>query len=311
MDHKDSLSPTFDWISALAAQEASRTTATDGPHALRLLSKEERIERRLNKKQKRLVLIQAKRESRNKNPVLYETEEKKRQSLNRYSSKSNNHRTFRGFETTTTNRSGLLTPSASEASTTSACARQIHRERLKRIASQFRLALQSMLASPSFSSSSSETPEGGGRRNLQLLSSAVQLQSPFKKRRWEEALVQPAKHDYGGIGLARPSLFLSFDDPSLLPRLEEAFGEHVPGFFGRPSFQKSAKKQSGRCMLWRTLLSEREKQRLSLSSSSREGESSTTPATNAYRDSVRLNWKKLSEMRPDERVEAMIRAGMI
>eukprot|EP00978_Attheya_sp_CCMP212_P009102 scaffold21426_cov57-Attheya_sp.AAC.2 len=42
--------------------------------------------------------------------------------------------------------------------------------------------------------------------------------------------MQPRKRDYGGLGLARPTLFLSLRDPSFLPLLQQEFAEHVPGF---------------------------------------------------------------------------------
>lgn len=100
-----------------------------------------------------------------------------------------------------------------------------------------------------------------------------------------EEVVQPRTRDYGGLGLARPSLLISLRDPSFVPRLEEEFEEHVPGFFGKQR-TKAMKRQLDGNMLWRQLADKR--------------------ATNQ-----KVGGKKLSDMSPDEKVEAMIKAGMI
>lgn len=101
----------------------------------------------------------------------------------------------------------------------------------------------------------------------------------------KEELIQPRRRDYGGLGLARPSLYIELRDPSFVPKLNEEFAEHVSGFFGKQR-TKAMKRQLDRNMLWRQLAEKRE-------------------------DSRKLEGKKLSEMNPDERVEAMIKAGMI
>ena len=97
--------------------------------------------------------------------------------------------------------------------------------------------------------------------------------------------IQPRRRDYGGLGLARPSIFISLRDPSFVPKLEEEFAEHVPGFFGKQK-TKAMKKQLDGNMLWRQLAEKRA-------------------------DNRKFGGKKLSEMSADERVEAMIKAGMI
>ena len=99
--------------------------------------------------------------------------------------------------------------------------------------------------------------------------------------------MQPRKRDYGGLGLARPTLFLSLRDPSFLPLLQQEFAEHVPGFFGKQR-TKAMKKQLDGNMLWRQL----QKQK-------------------TQHGSKTFNGKKLSDMTPDERVEAMIKLGAI
>lgn len=70
--------------------------------------------------------------------------------------------------------------------------------------------------------------------------------------------LQPRIRDYNGQGLARPSMYLPFNDPAFVPKLEEEFSEHIPGFFGK------AKKGAGKrqreeedVMLWRRRLEEK------------------------------------------------------
>ncbi|KAL3790689.1 hypothetical protein HJC23_009789 [Cyclotella cryptica] len=70
--------------------------------------------------------------------------------------------------------------------------------------------------------------------------------------------LQPRIRDYNGQGLARPSMYLPFNDAAFVPKLEEEFAEHIPGFFGK------AKKGAGKrqreeedVMLWRKRLEEK------------------------------------------------------
>ena len=111
--------------------------------------------------------------------------------------------------------------------------------------------------------------------------------SHHRKRRWDEVGIQPRSRDYGGIGLARPSLFLSFDDPSWLPKLEQEFAEHVPGFFGKQR-TKAMKKQLNANMLWKRLLNEKQQQ-------------------NNPRKRKKLN--HVTKASTDDRVEALLRTG--
>lgn len=106
-----------------------------------------------------------------------------------------------------------------------------------------------------------------------------------RKRPLNEVNIQPRPSDYSGIGLARKSLFLSFQDPSHIPKLEEEFHEHIPGFFGKQR-TKAMKRQLDGNMLWRKLADEKQKG------------GGVLP-------------KKFAQMSPDARVQAMIDAGMI
>lgn len=101
---------------------------------------------------------------------------------------------------------------------------------------------------------------------------------------WNEDLIQPRNSEYGGLGLARESLFIPLRDPSFIPRLEDEFAEHIQGFFGKQR-TKAMKKQLDGNMLWRQLADKRVHDK-------------------------KINGRKLGDMSVDERVEAMLEAGM-
>jgi hypothetical protein len=69
--------------------------------------------------------------------------------------------------------------------------------------------------------------------------------------------MQPRKRDYNGQGLARPSIYVPFDDPGFGPKVMMEFEEHVPGFFGKAK-KRAAKRQADKDMLWRKCLRARE-----------------------------------------------------
>jgi len=114
-----------------------------------------------------------------------------------------------------------------------------------------------------------------------------------KKRQHLADVLQPRRSDYGGIGLARKSLYIDLQDPSCTPQLEQEFTEHIPGFFGKQR-TKAMKKQLEGNMLWRQLLKQKEEQ---------ESSSST--------NNSKKKKKKLKGLSPDERVEAMLKSGAI
>lgn len=125
--------------------------------------------------------------------------------------------------------------------------------------------------------------KNSNRRPLFTFSSSTKARNV--KKSWQEDSIQPRKNNYGGIGLARPSLYIDFNDPSLVPKLENEFAEHIPGFFGKQR-TKAMKKQLGVKMLWRKLSDSKTKEKM-------------------------VNGKRLKDMSPDERVEAMIKIGML
>lgn len=112
-----------------------------------------------------------------------------------------------------------------------------------------------------------------------------------------DKILQPRPRDYGGLGLARPSLYLPLRDPSFVPKFEDEFAEHIPGFFGKQR-TKAMKKQLDGNMLWRRMAKQKK---------------NGTGRTNAggSMKNVKIDGKKLSDMTADERVEAMIKSGMI
>jgi hypothetical protein len=118
-----------------------------------------------------------------------------------------------------------------------------------------------------------------------------------KRRRQRDDSIQPRASDYGGIGLARESLNITFDDPSWQPKLEQEFAEHIAGFYGKQR-TKAMKKQLDGNMLWRRLLADKQT-------------SHVTKGTKKLSIQATAHGKKLSSLTPDERVEALIRAGLV
>lgn len=118
-----------------------------------------------------------------------------------------------------------------------------------------------------------------------------------------ESKIQPRSRDYGGLGLARPSLLLSLRDPSFVPKFEMEFAEHVEGFFGKQR-TKAMKKQLDGNLLWRQM------QRLKEGTQSETGKH-VGGAKKGKNLNVTYRGRKLMDMTPDERVEAMIELNML
>lgn len=110
-----------------------------------------------------------------------------------------------------------------------------------------------------------------------------------RKRDTSEVIVQPRPSDYGGIGLARPSLWIPLHDPSIVPLIVEEFSEHIPGFYGKQR-TKAMKKQLDAKLIWRQMNNKAHKDKLL---------------------SRVVDGKRLSDMNPDDRVLAMIKAGIV
>ena len=106
-----------------------------------------------------------------------------------------------------------------------------------------------------------------------------------KRKKWDTDNIQPRPKDYGGLGLALPSLFLSYENPAFERLLEDEFQEHIDGFFGKQR-TKAMKKQLDGKMLWRQM--------------------AKVKGTNK-----KIDGRKLADMTPDQRVEAMLKAGLL
>eukprot|EP01083_Nonionella_stella_P132575 403095_1 len=107
----------------------------------------------------------------------------------------------------------------------------------------------------------------------------------------DDSVIQPRRRDYGGLGLARPSLLLDLRDMSFVPKLEQEFAEHIPGFFGKQR-TKAMKKQLDGNMLWRRLQQQKQ-----------FGEDTNGRKNHKHNYNVKFKGKKLSEMSADDRVE--------
>ena len=120
-----------------------------------------------------------------------------------------------------------------------------------------------------------------------------------KKCKYHER-IQPRKRDYGGLGLARPSIGISLRDPSFIPKLEQEFAEHINGFFGKQR-TKAMKKQLNGNMLWRQLASA--KQALAAQNNNKQNHNSILQQ--------KVNGVKLMDMTTEQRVDAMIKAKLL
>lgn len=158
------------------------------------------------------------------------------------------------------------------------------RKRLKRIAqwiSVLRKEHEATTTTPTATTTTESTSTGSSRKRTILYAPSAAQERVKRTRALNEANIQPRVSDYSGIGLARKSLYIPFQDPSHFPKLEQEFKEHIPGFFGRQR-TKAMKRQLDGNMLWRQLAHHK----------------GTLP-------------KKFANLPPDERVQAMMDAGMI
>lgn len=119
-------------------------------------------------------------------------------------------------------------------------------ERLQTIAEMLAEAMEKHVQTRSFLSDKG--------KDSSLLSELINKR--FQRFKMNIDSMQPRKGSYGGIGFARDSYYLSLDDPSFIPKLEEEFAEHIDGFFGKQR-TKAMKKQLDKDMLWRRLLKEK------------------------------------------------------
>jgi hypothetical protein len=103
-------------------------------------------------------------------------------------------------------------------------------------------------------------------------------------RQWNTESLQPRRKDYSGMGCALPSGYLELTDPSFVPKFQEIYRYHVPGFFGKPpKYQKSDTTLAKQKGLVRRQIDPH----------------------------LVLQGRKVSDMTPDERVEALLKAGLL
>jgi len=287
-----------DWVSALAAKEVASSSALTTKGGGATTTKEERVAKREAKKMKKQHnrMIREQQQGQELNT----TNNRKR----RRRSRDDDYQHHSGAGDVVVEDAATATAAAASAN-----ARMIPRKGDRRTQQSKRrsenvndwrllqsLALEMEKACCAVSTSrkrsfSADHRSGEGRAST---STTARMQHT-KKLRWDDEHLQPRKRDYGGIGLARPTLWLPFDDPSFYPKLENEFKEHVPGFFGRGN-TKAMKKQLNKNMLWKQLADQKK-----------------TKHAKGGGDFHRkkYNGKKLSDMSPDERVEAMIKLGMV
>lgn len=250
-----------DWISNLAKKSTNdnQHTNSNGTSSIRVLSKEQRIERRAAKKRRR----------EERRGVTKPNESRKR------TASSMDQKEQQQEQEQPPPRQHMESINQGMAMDTQIC--------IKKLSIKLQKSINRLYKG----------------KTLEERKYAKPFQTPIEKgkakagHKLSDSLIQPRKNDYGGLGLARPSLLLDLRDVSFVPKLEEEFAEHVPGFFGKQR-TKAMKRQLDGNMLWRRL--------------------SSSKANGKYDDPVKhvkVNGKKLSEMTPDERVEAMIQLNMI
>jgi hypothetical protein len=266
-------SPSLGWIAALASKASSSASNTGGGAGVAsatTTTKEERIERRMMKNQRRQLKLD----------II--NEEKTRGKLHAKDKSAAAHHGMRGAGLPAMKGGGSSKATARKGTNRT---KSVDRERLERISS----TLQERVAAIDDSFGNHKRPSRPYDSHEAVIKKAEASQFPasFRKRKWEESALQPRNRDYGGIGLARPTMYLELTDPSFVPKLEEEFHEHVPGFYGRSVFHNSQKRQASQNALWRTI------------------------SDRAKTSGLKVDGKKLADMRPDERVEAMLRAGLI
>lgn len=233
------------FISNLAKKASDSTT--------KLPSKEERIQKRAAKKQKREQKQQQHTSSRQENTSSRQKNENPHLKLNKQQQQEEQQQQDRK-------------PAPQQLNTDSYTTTSISKKRLRQLATVCKQSI------PRQKKSYQKPFDGFDSKRR-------------KTKQLTDSTVQPRPKDYGGLGLARETLWLQLEDPSFTARLEEEFQEHIDGFFGKQR-TKAMKKQLDGKMLWRQLQNNKNKNQ-------------------------KIDGKKLNSMTPDQRVEAMLKAGML
>ena len=263
-----------DWISSLAKQVSGESTSGQH-HQQPTRTKEERIQKRaIQKAQKQ-----------------QQQEIKSQQQQRQQQQRQQRHPDGEGTRShpTKTKKNSMMIPHKKTKTTADT---ELVKRRLKRMA-QWMVTLQR-------EHEGNKQQQGGGRGGGGKYSPPADQDRVGRIRALNEQNLQPRTCDYSGIGLARKSLFIPFQDPSHIPKLTQEFNEHIPGFFGRQR-TKAMKRQLDGNMLWRKLANHKLQQQQTEGSGG--GGSSSSKGG--------LLPKKFANLSPDDRVQAMIDAGMI
>lgn len=96
------------------------------------------------------------------------------------------------------------------------------------------------------------TPHGGGKKK------AAAPEAPREKPLPPvvEAVIQPNRKAYGGMGFARPSVLLVLGTDDFADQFLELYSEHIDGFTGK-AFVKARRREMSQGMLWRVKLREK------------------------------------------------------
>eukprot|EP01134_Creolimax_fragrantissima_P000687 CFRG0687T1 len=143
------------------------------------------------------------------------------------------------------------------------------------------------------------------------VSEYVQLNNPedqaaYKKimRMYKEKLLQPRSRTYGGMGLAKPSVWIDCTDTNFMENFQEIYKEHINGFAsGAASFKGRQKDEN---MLWRQRLKARQDGQIEKKLGDIEGDiEESTLMRDTTAASTRSKAHTLSNTKPPARAHIM------
>lgn len=82
------------------------------------------------------------------------------------------------------------------------------------------------------------------------------LESKEKKIEVKPKHLQPKSKDYGGMGLAKESVWIQLHDVEFREKYLDMYNEHIEGFSGK-AFNKARRRELSKDMLWRVKLREK------------------------------------------------------
>lgn len=273
-----------DWVTALARQHTLSSMADHIPTtSTAATTKQERIEKRLTKRQhqqeRKMMMIQLQQVKSSSRAIQHEQQRNRRKKDDRrdtYETKRNEYPMEDAENQTKKHRGSHPHPQLQQLS-------QSIQDIVERTTTAIDATKKKKWCRP-------YTPIPSAivrKRKRQRCSTTTSTTSSSVDDRW-----QPRRSNYGGIGLARASLWIDLQDPSYRPKLEQEFAEHIPGFYGKQR-TKAMKKQLDGNMLWRQLLQKRQQE--AISSSIVGGKKS----------------RRKKNINSNEQVESLIRSGAL